>query len=400
MATERKTWKGLRWGYDEIIVSPFDSSSCEYCLTVPEVEAILAFSEMLAWSTRWESISGAEIDQDKIDVFANSLRRKLMSCGCDETDLILHRVNPDTGLMQISTDGGTTWEQDPQDPRIAGVVLLPPVTTGLSPDKCNAANAVVIGYSSMITHLIAQKAASASEAELSATIAATITAIFGGALPAAIVVIFGAIISWLLSSDATAMAAAFSSTTYAQILCALFDNIGDDGTFGDSQYAAMLAELGTKVTDAYAKTATIGLFTGLGKLGINNWAASRYSSGADCSGCVEGCTDFDSIVVGFGAENSRSGGNSINVTAAADGPHFSVRFDFGGDNVCCSPRHLTDFVSIGSITAYQWIVCGHDHTGDWDVIQAGFPSDIIPMNVLLIVGDSPWTGTLEFSAPN
>ena len=295
MATERKQWKGLRWGYDEIIVSPFDSSSCQYCLTVPEVEAILAVTEFMEWTTRWESVSGLEIDQVEVRKFANKLREKLMSC-CGE-ELILHRVNPDTGAMEISTDGGATWQQDPQDPRVSGVQLPPPVTSGLSPDKCNAADAVKVGYSSMIVHLIAQKAASATDAEQAAVITATLTAIFGGAIPAAIVVIFGAIISWLLSADATAMSAAFTETTFAQILCCLACNIGDDGSFSDAQFNSVLDCINSSVTDGYAKTATYGLFKGLGKLGLNNWAASRYSSGADCSGCDCECHGISRTII-------------------------------------------------------------------------------------------------------
>jgi len=397
MVTERKQWKGLRWGYDEIIVSPFDTTSCQYCLTAPEVEAILAVTEFMTWTTRWESISGLDIDPDEVLRFGNRLRAKLMSCCGDE--VILRRVNPETGLMEISVDGGVNWTPDPEDPRIGGVVQPPPVTSGLSGNKCDAANAIQVGYSSMITHLIASKSADASLEQQATEILAVIAAIFGTPLAASLVVIFGAIVNYFLSADATAMSAAFTTETYSQILCILYCHIGENGAFDDSGFASVLADIPTKITDSYAKTATLGLFNKLGKVGLNNWATSRYSNGADCSACdcSTECTDFDNIIVGFGTENSRSSGNTINVTASADGPHYSVRFETDNDNMCCSPRQMKNIVGTASFS-FQWIVCGASHTGDWTTIQGFFPSEVIPMNTFLIIGDGPWAADIEWSA--
>lgn len=332
MATETKQWKGMRWGYDEIIVSPFDDSSCEYCLTVPEVEAILAFTEFMTWDTRWESISGAEIDHSKVLHFANTLREKLMSGCCqDNTQIILHRINPETGIMELSLDGGTTWVTDPADPRISGTAQPPPVTSGVATNKCNAANSAVVGYSGMILKLIAQKDATASEAELSATIAATLTAIFGGAAPAAIVVVFGAIISFLIRSDAAAMSAAFTTETFDQILCALYCTIGSDGSFSDAQFSSLLTEINNKVTDAYAKTATYGLFKALGRMGINNWCALNYGGTADCSACDCGdCAPINvtvGVLIDHGFDEA-SGKCYVRVKSVDRGSHFGIEIAF------------------------------------------------------------------------
>jgi hypothetical protein len=361
MATETRQWKGLRWGYDAIIVSPFDTSSCEYCLTIPEVEAILAITEFMGWATRWESLSGLEIDKAEIVKFQEALRRKLMSNCCDDgTSIILHRIDPETGLMQVSVDGGTTWTSDPQDPRVSGVVQPPSVTAGINPDKCNAAQAINSGYQGMILHTIAQKTNSASQAELIAGMAAVIVGIFGGAIPAAITAIFGGAISFLIESDASTMSAAFTETTFGQIKCALFCTIGDNGAFTDTQFSALLAKIGTDVTDSYAKTATLGFFRDLQAVGLNNWASTRISTGADCSDCdcAMPC-DTDNWVTLFGTDVSRTSSHIVTAAVFSSGDFggYGVIIEANANDKCCQ---MTATAIVGSITTVLFIACGNN----------------------------------------
>jgi len=368
MATEKKDWKGLRWGYDEIIVFPFDSRECSFCLTIPQVEAILAFSEFMTWKTRWESISNTEISQLAITKFTNDLRVRLMSGCCDDgSTVVLQRINPDTGILEVSTDGGVTWNPSNNDPRVGGIVFPPPVTSGIAATKCDAANNIVVRFISIVTQIVADKDANKTNAEVSTGIASALAAIFGGGVFGAIVAIFGGVISLFLAADEAAIVAAFDSTTWNQFLCAVYCSIGSDGSFDDTSLASLLTQIPIKVASSYA----VDCLTGLVRIGgvkfVNNAAAQGSSHDTDCSSCdpCDACTNIDSFNASLpgtlGSVTTRTGAY-IEVAAEYYSGYvaYVAQIDSGADHsVCCN---LSDFVcqTEGVVPNVYMEECGSD----------------------------------------
>lgn len=330
----------VQTNYDRSILASDAGRECCYCLTLGQVRAIQGMIEQWTWPTRWWSPDDQDISPSELQNFAGDLYRRLI-LGCGETTLTMRRVNPDTGIMEVSIDGGVTWSPDPADPRTSAVVLPPPVPD-TSPDKCGAALSIQIGFASMITQLIAQKEATASDAEQAALIAATLTGIFGTPVGAAITLIFGAVVSWLISADAAAMSAAFTEITFDQLRCALYCTIGTDGNYDDSSFAELLAKVSSDVSDSYAKTAIVGIFTGLKPVGLNNWAAQRYGAGADCSDCEcfdtcdpEFWTVIDGTDVVYGTDGD---GDYVELTSVTDIPNTGAQgilLTTGNADLCC-----------------------------------------------------------------
>src|ERR1041385_709278 len=100
------TAKLVQTNYDRSILAEDALSECCYCLTLGQVRAIMGMIDQWTWTTRWYSPSETEISSPVVMNFAADLyRRLILSCG--ETTLIKRRVNPETGMMEISLDGGT-----------------------------------------------------------------------------------------------------------------------------------------------------------------------------------------------------------------------------------------------------------------------------------------------------
>ena len=274
--------KGYILGYDEIILSPVDDTECLYCLKANQIEAILGIIEPLAWSKRWMSESMAEIVKDEIEAFRDDIARRLMMSCCpdDGTQQILHRVNPETNMGEISIDGGETWLPDPEDPRVSGV-QLPPVGAGESGD-CDAATNGVSNVANAVNQMISARTDAATLAEFLLAIAAVLIATFVGAVWALFPAICAGIVNLLYSMDAAAISAAFAGDTYDELKCLFFCNVGDDGAFTEDGFLEMIAEIPEFITNTDAREILGQIFSVWGLIGTNNALALGTASGTDC----------------------------------------------------------------------------------------------------------------------
>lgn len=283
--TLARTAKIIQTNYDQSIATSDALFECSYCLTKGQVRAIMGMVEQWGWDTRWYSPSDEEISQVAIDKFSADLSWRLsMGCCGDGQDIVLQRLNPDTGMLEFSTDGGATWNTSGNDPRVGGIMQPPPITTGVSATKCDAATNAKNKILSIVLQMIAARATDASNSELG-TIAATILAgIFGSPVIGAIVAIFGGVITLLIEADLETLTAAFDTTTATQLLCLLLANIEDDGSFSADGYAAVMSGLAA-VTNTTAQSVLRGIIGGLHEEGLTNCSALGLSSGSVCSEC-------------------------------------------------------------------------------------------------------------------
>lgn len=401
--------KLIQTNYDRSILAEDALFSCEVCLTRGQIRAMQGLLEQFGWLTRWYSPTGEEIDQHAINVFQGDLSWRLanMCCG-DGSQVVLQRINPDTGILEVSTDGGATYNPSMNDPRIGGIPQLPPVTSGRVSTKCDACQNATNTLGSLILQIVAGKVANLTNAEIATGLAAAIAALFGGGLPGAIVAIFGGVFAFLLEADVTAIQAAFTDTTYNEFKCLLYCHIGSDGSFDDAGYAAVMAGIATKITDTYARDCIRGLLDGLHTVGLNDWCANGMSSGADCSACV--CSDCQEAnwvwnEDAFGAPAGDFTRDSEANTISGSAVNLVGQYYFGlemNEVSCC---HVSVTVTSGTYTAGFRGVIACDESGEWsyfDETQPPWTAELIaifdtPCKAFLMRSTTAFTVQVEFA---
>jgi len=147
----RRNWKAVVLDYPDLISEPVDNSECCYCLTVPQAQALIAVAQTFSWPTRWANFDG---NVDAIQAFSDDIiRRLIMSCCGDEQQTIptLTQVTENYDL-QISTDGGDTYYNDPRDPRLT-VPTIPPLPEDTPDRECQEAYNVRKGFESAVSQI-------------------------------------------------------------------------------------------------------------------------------------------------------------------------------------------------------------------------------------------------------
>lgn len=188
------------------------------------------------------------------------------------------QYDPATDKVQHTSDGGATWQDAPgSDPR--KLSPFPPRSTAHT--QCDAAASMV--------H------------ELKAIVDATVTALQGGAVAAAIgtVIIlimatFGAFAILLalflvfvdLAGDAgyAAISTAFTTTVWTNVRCILLKYIKSDGTLAAGCLPRIKADI-TEIIGGLPATLLNPLLDAIGEGGLNSFAALGTETG-DCSSCV------------------------------------------------------------------------------------------------------------------
>ena len=222
-------------------------------------------------------------------------------CVVDITIHIIHRVNPDTGRLEVSNDDGTTWYPDPDDPVHMIPSLPPPVPAGVSATKCDAAT----NGAQHIYDLIAGTKANLDNA---ISVFDLGVAIAGLALEIALVIFSGGAAAWALTPQILALVgliwgaarALFSMGAEAfdtywdsderdKILCALYCTIGDNGAFTDAQFEAFMTRWKVVGTPSPALDMMTGTIRGIGAKGLSQYAAYGNAADSDCSSCNCGC---------------------------------------------------------------------------------------------------------------
>ncbi len=280
MSYRPQTWKAVQWDYD--FLSSIDDRDCCVCLSRRSMYMILAMTDSAHWTTRYFSDAFSSVDPNTIDEWASKLEGQIVAgldncCGGGYTT----RINSD-GAFQISYDGGATWTNAPDlDPRNNSTVFQPlPLAEG-EVTRCAAAENIVAILDEMTSQLATQLTAGASLLEIVAVLLAMI-AIFlsGGALAPIITGFAGALIGF----GGAAITAAFTSDVWDLVLCAIFENISDDGSISQSQLDDIYSDLDADL-DGAAIVILGDWFNALGPVGMTNAGRTGNSSGTGCEEC-------------------------------------------------------------------------------------------------------------------
>ena len=206
-----------------------------------------------------------------------------MGCKCEDQALWLHRFAPD-GTMEVSKNGGLTWQADPSDPRITAPQLpLLPGNASLE-KKCAAANNVE-------AHIKEKADQLAADAELWSGIQTMIAALIGlllfleiigtgGALTPIVLAFGGA----LLAGGRAAFIAAMTEDVWDQFRCMVYFNLTGDGVLKSGGLEAIKSKVHSDFT-GIAVTFFDYTLNLLGEIGINNIAKTGSGSAEPCDEC-------------------------------------------------------------------------------------------------------------------
>lgn len=210
-----------------------------------------------------------------------------MGCCCNDQTTIPRRERyTSTGRMEVSYDGGQTWENgDNFDPRFNSP-LFPPLTPA-SPDedvKCRAVNNAVNVLKDGVDYIITlDSTVSAVAAGMAAVFGTVVSIIFGGLLWPVVIAAAGAFVA----ATPQAIQLAFTPDLWAQVVCILYRHAADDGAFDTAAWQAAKDEIYSSLTGV-AMGILLRVMDLLGPVGLTN--AGRQESASPLVTC-EDCED-------------------------------------------------------------------------------------------------------------
>lgn len=215
-----------------------------------------------------------------------------MSCCCEE-QVIIKRINPETGLVEQSSDNGATWSPEPGGLQSVIVKPIPPVTSGVAATKCDAATNVSGQVQVWIDQVSNDFTTAVSLLEfgaavLEAILIAVITILSAGTLTAVEALVLPTIAAALYAAWGAGKSifdAYWTTDVKDQILCAAYCNISPNGSYTDAQFSAFWAKLNGDLPPGPAKMLFMGFLSSVGTAGLNAMAASGMSADSDCSDC-------------------------------------------------------------------------------------------------------------------
>jgi hypothetical protein len=202
--------------------------------------------------------------------------------------------------VEISIDNGNTWKPSPKDPITLITEPIPPVISGISANKCDAATNGKQHFSDWVAHVSDAFDVAVGFLEFAILVAAAIINILllyltGGALTAGeglFIEIIGNIMAAVWEAGKTAFVEYWTSDNVDIVMCAMYCNISDDGSFTDTGYAGMVGDLRAKLPSSPAKELAIGMFQSIGRQGLNKWVSYGNAAESDCSDCeCQACDD-------------------------------------------------------------------------------------------------------------
>lgn len=252
----------------------------------------------------------------------------------------LSRFNPSTGVYETSTDGGETWEPDPENnPLNQGTYRRPPLTGENA--KCDAAANARAYLEDLVNQVKAGVDALASITFVIGSVTTLIAvATAGAAFPAAAVI---DVTSALFYAGSSALSLAFDSAFYEDMQCIFYCQSNEDGQYDATQWQAVIDDLnaiGGLAGGSMAIAVQIAGADGLSNMGTVG------AGGGDCSECDcegEWCYTFDFL--------TSNGGWTQEGTYTAtyySGEGWGAVDDLGTGNVDYSARHAGIEIDFGS----------------------------------------------------
>lgn len=291
----------------------------------------------------------------------NNIKWGAMSC-CPEILAIIFNENGD---MLVTYDG-TTYvpaEDTGQDPRYTSPEFPPLPDTGIPEDnKCRSATNVVNAMTDAVDTFGATLGTVGSIIALCGVIALAIVGVF--AVPPSATVIVPIVIGLaqaIFSIASGTYLALFTSDVYDQLQCILYCNVGEDGTFTQSNYLAILSGIDGAGFDVNVALTFTSVMRGWVLPGLNAAARGGSLETGDCSDCdCNPCAGADNYIR-FDTYGTIIGGGDNYIDMQGDVDARTGGYTAGvaaiDINDCCQ---ITYEVLTGTITSgdFYYALCG------------------------------------------
>ena len=358
------------------------------------------------WSGTLEENRGARKDFGLLlDQIMQAEACNMQKCCVEPT--IIQRVNPDTGNVEISYDNGATFEPSPNTVQKLIVTPTPPVTSGISATKCDAAQNAQTQIEDWIAHVTSAFGVATSIVEFATAVAsaildAVLVILSAGELTAAqalIIPIIGAICAAVWTAGESLFTDYWTSENKKIIFCALYCHIGDDGTFNDTQFSAFWHEAQANLPVGIARELFLGFMSSVGRQGVNAMTSSGIAADSDCSDCCPSCSGmWDVYDETHGTITSRDD-TQITIDATLAGGNYYVILSTMAADTCCIPLGY-DILS-GSVTQtgnLSWTTCGTTPVEGVPQFSFGLFGWDQEINYMQVQSASPFTLQFNFAS--
>jgi len=330
----------------------------------------------LIYPSAWKQTTGISSDdaanraREMFNLYLNSGNDG--ECGemaCCEYVAVIYRVDPVTGNVQQSTNNGTTWTPAAGGFQSVIVEPIPPVTSGVAVNKCDATQNLADQIELWIDQVSADfdtagNLLAFAEGVLIAIVAALTLILSAGALTpiqALVLPTIGAALTAAWAAGKAAFDSYWDATKKEIVRCNAYCNIGEDGAFTDAQFSAFWNDCNAELSAAPAKMLFMGFLSSVGRQGLNAMTATGNNIDADCSDCGDcsDCTITASVTFGSLVENV---GCRWQVASAPTGGVHAVNLRLDSDGVNSYPDACAYFkvtlVSGAALTSASYNLCG------------------------------------------
>jgi hypothetical protein len=341
------------------IPSVIDPPRVCLCIPIPDsAEWRAVFAGLISELTHWFNYertgdnSGALCAAVWKEIFTE-IDWSNMSCCCDQIIIFQWTVD---GVLQQSTDDGSTWVNAPQlDPRNNSPVY-PPIPDGTYTDmKCATATGAV----SLIKEQVGDNLTDdMSRYTLGQLISDWVQTVINTSNPfqALINIATNQIFALIIS----AVRAALTDDVYATLTCILVSNMSDDLSFSSLGWETVRSDILSQISGVAGLFLEHLVFL-LGVVGLTNLVRSGAADSDAVSCCPECSADSWHIVSYDGVDVGSilsTGANWIIVQGGAHpdfGTPWNAMIQTDGNDICCTP------------TAIEWLTGDHDDENNFGV---------------------------------
>lgn len=257
------------------------------CVPIPnDFRHKLAFLGQLDMLSRWYTWAKDDAHSGRIAAarwrtVTAQVRKDLdMDCGCGGGGVLTptNQRYDQYGNLEISTDGGATWENGNElDPRFNAPLI--PALTGTGEDvKCNSAwGAARFLEEQIIDQLDTGQALAAILSLVATVLAVVITA--GAATPLAV-----SLSSAILGTGIAVVKAALTAAVFDDLACLIYCRMDDSGAISEDEWRGLQDDVNAEFTGV-ANDIIIRMIQMVGPVGLTNAGRVQRLSGSNCETC-------------------------------------------------------------------------------------------------------------------
>jgi len=270
-----------------------DPDTCCICIPLPNdfnhKMAFLGQLDELGYWWNWER------DTDKKGRAAADVWREIVTCiredldmsgcGCDGERIPTNQRYTEDGHLEQSFDNGETWENaDNIDPRFNSPVFNPLPGADGATKRCKGANSVISILKAEQAKDSAILDAGTGITALIAAVVAAVAATGVGIVVGVVIALMSGILNAIINAGETTFTASFDGTTWDDLLCILFCEMDDDGTFTEQSWENVVVQAGD-LANYPANEWLAHMIKVIGPVGLTNASLSGVAGSMSCDGC-------------------------------------------------------------------------------------------------------------------